>query len=376
MENIEPNGIHHLVEFFGCDAKQIDDIDFWKKALRESINNTSIENLHDFFFKFEPQGVTGFLLLSSSHIAVHTWPEKKYVVCDVFTCSTESETDQIMECIKKSIKYERIEVKKIKRGFKVSRNNGKIIGENECSFEKYKMDVPVFSTGKMMKIDVIQDLVEIETAFQKIKIVLTKDFGKYLIIDGIMQLSEKDHYLYDREMIKKLKPTDQNILILGGGDGYVAARLIAENPSTKINVDVVDLDVEVIKACERYFGQDVFRNKQVHLHIGDALHFLKTTKNKYDGIICDLTDNPIGTKKEVAGFNDFFEKVISFSKEALNNDGWIGVQGGASKVTKDFINEVEVVRNVLEKNKFKNISQSDVYIPSYGEDSAFLFAEK
>lgn len=38
--------------------------------------------------KFEPQGVTAILLLSESHISIHTWPEKRFATCDIFTCGS------------------------------------------------------------------------------------------------------------------------------------------------------------------------------------------------------------------------------------------------------------------------------------------------
>ncbi len=125
---------------------------------------------------------------------------------------------------------------------------------------------------------VVQLIVEIETSIQKIQILDTVNFGKCLIIDGVMQTAQKDHYLYDRELIKNLQPDDKNILILGGGDGYVAQRVISENPYAHVFVDVVELDVEVVKACERYLGQDVFKNDNVNLHIEDALQYLENTK--------------------------------------------------------------------------------------------------
>ena len=117
MENSNPNGIHYLVEFFGCDAEQIDSLEFWEKILPKTVKGTSMEILHSYFYKFKPQGVTGFLLLSSSHISVHTWPDKRYVAGDIFTCANEKETDLAFKRLKKAVICEHINAQKINRGY-------------------------------------------------------------------------------------------------------------------------------------------------------------------------------------------------------------------------------------------------------------------
>jgi len=118
MKNSNPNGIHYLIEFFGCDAKQIDSVAFWKKILPKSVKDTGVEILHHYFYKFDPQGVTAFLLLSASHISIHSWPEYDYVACDVFACGDRKDTDAIVKYLSKNIPHKKIEIKKQRRGFK------------------------------------------------------------------------------------------------------------------------------------------------------------------------------------------------------------------------------------------------------------------
>jgi S-adenosylmethionine decarboxylase len=118
MENCGTQGVHYIINFFGCDEKQLDSMDFWKDVLPASIAQTNIAILHSHFYKFEPQGITGFLLLSASHISIHTWPEKNYVACDVFTCSSEEDTQKILDYLMKSITHGKVEIKKIKRAYR------------------------------------------------------------------------------------------------------------------------------------------------------------------------------------------------------------------------------------------------------------------
>ncbi len=117
LKNSNPNGEHYLINFFGCDKKQINSVDFWKKVLPASIDNSKMAVLKSFFYEFNLQGITGFLLLSSSHLSIHTWPEYQYVACDLFSCSDKDDTKKAIDYLKKKIKYSRAEIKKIKRGY-------------------------------------------------------------------------------------------------------------------------------------------------------------------------------------------------------------------------------------------------------------------
>jgi len=354
MKNNNPDGIHYLIEFFGCDAEQIDSKTFWEKVLSESVKGTTMKVLHSYFHKFSPRGITGFLLLSSSHISVHTWPEKGYAACDIFTCASKKETDLALERLTESVTHDNISVEKINRGYQF-------------------LNLPIFCNGDMMKIEVNEILHETQSAFQKIVIADTKDYGKCLIIDDVMQIAETDHEIYDREILSKLKKTDKNILILGGGDGYVAQMALQNNPN--LNINIIDLDIEVIHSVKKFLNQTVFDNKKVNLSIGDAMHFLKIEDQMYDGVICDLTDTPIGTDKEALKFKKFFEKVLELSKKRLRSGGWISVQSGASCTAEGFIDEAAIIDKIL-NNNFADIIRSDVFIPSYGESSAFLFGKK
>ncbi len=236
--------------------------------------------------------------------------------------------------------------------------------------------LPIYSTGALKKIKIKQKLEKKKSDFQEIQIIETEKFGKCLIIDEIIQTSEKDHQLYDREILRLLNKKDKNILILGGGDGYVAEEINHQSPKAK--VIVIDLDVEVVNSCKKTLAQKVFDKPNVNLYIGDAYFYLKAhskeIKHKFDGIVCDLTDVPIGrrNKKE---FERFFQKIIFYSYKVLKEDGWIGIQAGASTTNGYYIDMVSIIRKILEK-KFREIIRSDVYIPSYGEKCAFLFGKK
>ncbi len=117
MKNSKAKGTHYLIDLYGCQEKQIDDSEELKNILVSSVKNTEAVVLSEYFYHFSPRGVTGFLLLSASHIAIHTWPEENHLTLDVFTCVSMDETKKIVENILKSIKHKKKNVISYERGF-------------------------------------------------------------------------------------------------------------------------------------------------------------------------------------------------------------------------------------------------------------------
>jgi len=79
-------GRHVLAEIFGCTFEILNDV----KKVEELMVNAALEagaEVREFVFhKFSPQGVSGVVVISESHLAIHTWPELGYAAVDVFTC--------------------------------------------------------------------------------------------------------------------------------------------------------------------------------------------------------------------------------------------------------------------------------------------------
>jgi spermidine synthase len=223
-------------------------------------------------------------------------------------------------------------------------------------------------SDEMMMLDAIQVLVEIETGSQTIQIVDSADHGKCLIIDGVIRVAQKDHYLHDRELVKKLRPNDSTILIVGGGNGYVAQRVIAENPFARVNVDIVDCEFEVVRACERYLGQDVFKEELVKVYTQDICSYLEECGKNYDGIAVDFSKP--STER-------FWQQLLSLANQRVRNCGWIALRVG-KVVDRELsrIQSVEAMTRFLKQNGWGNIESSEVMVPSCGESSPFLFGVK
>ncbi len=114
--------------------------------------------------------------------------------------------------------------------------------ETEPSGDVYMVH-PTFSTGETQRIKINRVLMKSRTEFQEVVIADTEEFGRCLVIDGIIQSCEREHEIYDREMLKLLGKKDRRLLILGGGDGDVAKMALKMNP--KLDIEMIEIDGEV-----------------------------------------------------------------------------------------------------------------------------------
>ena len=113
-------GSHYLLDFFGCDSNELNSMAFWREHVVNASDVSGLEILKSDFHQFKPFGITGFLILSTSHISFHTWPENNYVACDVFSCGSESDTKKAVTYLKRHITHTRCEEKRVGRGYMVA----------------------------------------------------------------------------------------------------------------------------------------------------------------------------------------------------------------------------------------------------------------
>ena len=105
MPDFDTVGAHVLADFWGCRFEKLDDSELLMESLRQAAKSANMTILGEEAHKFEPQGFTGLLLLSESHISIHTYPEKGYAAVDVFTCGggmTQKAIDYLKEVLNPS----------------------------------------------------------------------------------------------------------------------------------------------------------------------------------------------------------------------------------------------------------------------------------
>ncbi|PKM81735.1 MAG: S-adenosylmethionine decarboxylase proenzyme [Firmicutes bacterium HGW-Firmicutes-14] len=79
-------GRHVLAEIYGCDFDVLNNLQKVEEIMVRSALEAGAEVREVVFHKFSPQGVSGVVVISESHLAIHTWPELGYAAVDVFTC--------------------------------------------------------------------------------------------------------------------------------------------------------------------------------------------------------------------------------------------------------------------------------------------------
>ena len=79
-------GRHLIAEYYGCNLERINDVEFIETRMRQAANLIGATVMGTSFHRFEPHGVSGTVVISESHLSIHTWPENGYVAVDIYTC--------------------------------------------------------------------------------------------------------------------------------------------------------------------------------------------------------------------------------------------------------------------------------------------------
>lgn len=93
---IGTNGTHIVLDLWGVEAVKLDNKRLIKQLLTEAATYSNATVLKTFFHKFEPVGVTGVVVISESHISIHTWPQEGYASVDIYTCGLQSFPERAM----------------------------------------------------------------------------------------------------------------------------------------------------------------------------------------------------------------------------------------------------------------------------------------
>lgn len=109
-------GRHLIVEVFGVNPKLLDDEEKLKEILIQSALEAGGKICGVLFHKFEPQGVTGLVLIAESHISIHTWPEHGYAAMDIFTCGSNVNPWKAFHYSVQELKPRNVNVVEVKRG--------------------------------------------------------------------------------------------------------------------------------------------------------------------------------------------------------------------------------------------------------------------
>lgn len=162
-----------------------------------------------------------------------------------------------------------------------------------------------------------------KTQFQEIAVLDTLQFGRMLVLDGMVQTTLVDEFIY-HEMIThvpmRTHPCPIHVLIIGGGDGG-AVREIAKYPEVS-KITLVEIDGQVVEASRNYLPEIScsLQDPRVEIKILDGVEYIQSIKNSVDVIVVDSTE-PIGPAVGLFGL-PFYESIC----KALKEDGIMVVQ--------------------------------------------------
>lgn len=232
-------------------------------------------------------------------------------------------------------------------------------------FEKLETEFP----GQSFGLQVIKILHHSQSKYQDILIFQSATFGNVLVLNGIIQCTERDEFAY-QELITHLPimshPNPKKVLVIGGGDCGVIRELIKHvEDDTVEQITMVEIDDQVIQLSAKYLPQmaKYHNHPKLNLIIDDGFKFLQQTLEKYQVIITDSSD-PDGPATE------FFQ--VSYFKLLLNclDENGIVIMQSSENI---WLN-IKYLRDLLDKARtvFNNVQYSQCYMPSYTSGSLGL----
>lgn len=182
-----------------------------------------------------------------------------------------------------------------------------------------------------------ETLCHFKTPYQDLAVIDTLQFGKMLVLDGMVMTTEKDEFVY-HEMLAHVAmqahPHPQHVLVVGGGDGGVIREVIKYD--TVETATLVEIDEAVVEAAKKYLPTIAcgFSDPRVNVQIADGIAHLKQAVGQYDVILIDSTE-PVGPA--VGLFSaEFYQDVY----RALKKDGLMVAQTESPFFNRDLIADV------------------------------------
>ncbi|MEK6726849.1 MAG: polyamine aminopropyltransferase [Deltaproteobacteria bacterium] len=212
-----------------------------------------------------------------------------------------------------------------------------------------------------------------ETEYQSMEILETGSYGKCLILDGKMQSSEVDEFIYHEALVHPAMlthPKPESVFIVGGGEG-ATLREVLRHKTVKRAV-MVDIDKEVVDRCRELlpeYHQGAFDDPRAELQHMDARKYLEDTNEKFDVIIIDISE-PVEEGPAYLLYTQEFYNIVT---ERLTGSGIITQQTGT--ISPNFLLNYTAVNNTL-STVFPVVSPYYANIPSFGRPWGFTLASK
>jgi len=180
--------------------------------------------------------------------------------------------------------------------------------------------------------------------FQEIMVIENPYFGKMLILDGVVQITERDEFFYHEMLTHVLMhahPNPRNVVVIGGGDGGAVREVLKHDTVEKVYF--IEIDEKVIDVSKKFFPAVAAQvdNKRVEIHCMDGAEFVKGRNGDIDVIVVDSTDI-VGFAKSLFTV-EFFKSV----KDSLSPEGMFVTLSESLHFHKDMVIEVQEAMKLI-----------------------------
>lgn len=381
-------GLHLTGDLFGCgcSAPVLTDLNTLSTLCREATLDAKLTIVDEKWHVFpdwngQPGGITGTILLAESHLAIHTWPESRGVTLDVYVCNfTEDNTgkaEQLFDTLMMAFRPQKQVVNRITRGDVAAGDVGTATsGVVDGSVAQGAVPVSApggesSQAGAQLSFDwlnahsgygftVKEKLAEIESAYQRVEVFDTHQFGRLFRLDGRLMTSEGDEFFYHECMTHPAAlahPGPESVLVIGGGDGGSSEELF-KHPGVR-RIVMAELDPVVIDISRKYLGaihKGALDDPRLEIRIGDGYEYVRTTAERFDMIVLDLTD------PDTPAFHLYSEEFFRLCQRALKPGGLLTLHLGSPVYQPDTVRKnAAALRRV-----FKHVAPLSLFIPLYG----------
>lgn len=200
------------------------------------------------------------------------------------------------------------------------------------------------------------------TRFQSVEIINTDSFGVCLVLDGKIQSSEADEFVYHEALVHPAMLTHrkpEKVFIAGGGEGATLREVLAHKTVKK--AVMVDIDEEVVNICRRFlpsWHQHAFDDPRAELHFVDARQYLEQCSDRFDVIIIDLVDPLEEGPARLLYTREFYQAV----RQKLEPDAIMSVQAESAEWTN--LDNFAAIANTL-SSIFSIARPYQVHVPSF-----------
>ena len=167
--------------------------------------------------------------------------------------------------------------------------------------------------------EVREGLYHHQSPYQTIDVLDTHEFGRVLLLDGLVMLTERDEFVY-HEMLAHVPlishPDPGRVLVIGGGDGGTVREVLKHSGVERITL--VEIDEMVVRAALEYFPEisSGLKDPRVDIIYGDGVDFVRSVSGgRYDAVLVDSTD-PVGPAEAL-----FSEEFFTGCHRSLSKGG-------------------------------------------------------